>query len=354
MKKFISITLALIMLLALFGCASKSPAENSGSEISQTESAQSSEAEHTVVCCMGTVEHPVHRVMQYGFCVEAEKLGMKPVVSGLQDGSMEDLIDEWQKDIVGNSAAGVMIYTGDDSCYKLLKELKNSGVYTVLSYFRHDYQTTKGFVDSNNAFREESYGEAAAEFLVNKLAQNGITEGEIAVTLTGPAVYMGVAASNAFKEKAAQLQPNLVVLDAVFEATDSSGAVNTICSLVNEHPEIVAAFGIANSSAKNWARAKSNLGREDIVVVACGQYEDDIIATENGEIAGLLYSPMYQSGLASAVTLKKLIDGQNLSENENTWFTEMEIPIATLDGEGENNIQTYRDIFDAAQAYFEE
>ena len=187
MKKIISLLLCLMFMFALFGCASKTPAENSGSEISQTESAQSSEPVDlaqgkTIACCMGAIHHPVHRVVQYGFCTKAEELGMIPIISGLDEGSMQELIDKWNNDIASNNAVGAMIWTSDDSCYDLMKALKEKGIYTVVPYFAHNYESTCKFIDKNPYYDYYDFGVSTGTFIVDSLVENNITNGTIVIT----------------------------------------------------------------------------------------------------------------------------------------------------------------------------
>ena len=97
-----------------------------------------------------------------------------------------------------------------------------------------------------------------------------------------------------------------------------------------------------------------NTGRTDIIVVALDYTDKNITAVESGTINAIVCMPWYTEGIGCAQALYDLINGAVFNTSESEWFTEVEAPIAYVGGEGENNIQTYRDIYDAAQAYFEE
>ena len=359
MKKIISLLLCLMFMFALFGCASKTPAENSGSEISQTESAQSSEPVDlaqgkTIACCMGAIYHPVHRVVQYGFCTKAEELGMVPIVSGLESGAMDELISQWETDISLNNAVGALIWTGDDSCYEMMKELKQQGVYTVVPHFIHDYERTQSFIDKDIAFRESDYGKAAADFIVERLIEAGITEGSIGITLQGTGIGTGVIAYDAFSARIKELGGGYSVLPPAMEGNETTYATNIITNYIKGNPDMVAGFGTTGYSPVTWAAAMENADRGDIIAVGVTWDDANITLIENGTIAGTVCLPVHEEAAASVTALYDMVNGKVFNTNENTWLEIVEAPVASLNGEGKNNIQTYRDIYDAAQAYFEE
>ena len=87
MKKFISIILILGLVFSLFAGCAKEPAEvapSASQSVKPSEPADLAQGK-TVAICMGSVNHPAHRVIQYGFLTKAEELGMEPIVSGLDE-----------------------------------------------------------------------------------------------------------------------------------------------------------------------------------------------------------------------------------------------------------------------------
>ncbi len=355
MKKIISITLALIMLLALFGCASKSPAENSGSEISQTESAQSSEPVDlaqgkTVACCMGSVSHPVHRVIQYGFCTKAEELGMIPVISGLDQGSMDELISQWETDISSNNAVGALIWTGDDSCYEMMKELKQQGVYTVVPYFAHSFEYTEAFIDVCIWYKVGEYGAAQADTLVKLLTEKGITSGNIAVSHSGPGLVSN-GANNAFRTRIRELGVEYNVLDTIFTGAEINEATRKATLRLEETENVVAAVGFDEVDASAWANAVDNTGKE-IVIIGMGASDSTMALIENGRADAIAISPYCEAGTLSAEYLNRLILGEVFNTSEELWGPTLTVNMVYEGGEGPNNIQTWRDLYNTAQEYF--
>ena len=242
MKKFLLLSLAVIMLLALFGCANNTPVVDDGSDTPQNATVDLAKGK-TVACCMGSIYHPVHRVVQYGFCTKAqeqwklcsqvfnyfelaEELGMNPVVSGLESGSMDELISQWETDIASNNAAGALIWTGDDSCYEMMKALKEKGVYFVVPHFVHSYEYSKTFIDKNIAALGRTYGASMADYLVEKLYEAGITEGPVGMVQPGSGIEYAITDSCA--KRMEELDTNFTVLDLVFTGNERTEAINKI------------------------------------------------------------------------------------------------------------------------------
>ena len=165
----LALFLILIMTMGLFGCA-KVP-EDVGTDIPDGPSTEQTEPESepiTVAVCMGAINHPVHRIVQTGFMLKAEELGMNGIISGLDEGSMQELIAIWEGAVI-NGAKGVLVWTGDYSCYDMMKGMKQMGAYTVVPHFTHDYADTKEFIDKNVSCLARTYGAAAADYIVNYL-----------------------------------------------------------------------------------------------------------------------------------------------------------------------------------------
>ncbi len=363
MKKILSLTLALIMMLALFGCAkgpevpeSSTPETPESStpetpESSTPETPESNGSENlaqgkTIACCMGSINHPVHRIVQTGFMLKAEELGMKGVISGLDEGSIQELIRTWEDSVV-NGATGVLVWTGDDSCYDMMKGMKEMGVYTVVPHFVHNYEDTKAFIDKNISCLAITYGRNAADYIVNALTEKGITNGSIGVTQNGSCC--GNPAVDGFIERMAELDTSFIVLDTRLEGAEISEATNKITSIINEHPNIVGAFGATGGSPQSWAAAMENTGRTDLIVVGMDYVEPNMELVENGTISAIVCQPLYEEGGACAQALYELNNGVVFNASEDTWFEELEAPIAAKE-----DMPYYRDIWQKMYDYFGE
>ncbi len=354
MKRIICLILCLILTLGIFGCAKEPDApESSVPEVSESSKQEEPSQVKTIACCMGSVSHPVHRIVQYGFCIKAQELGMNPIVSGLDEGLYQELIDKWKSDVAEFNVAGIMLWTGDDSCYKMMKTLKEQGVYTVVPHFIHNYEDTKSFIDKNIAYSEKEYGTKMAEFILDKLNEAGITEGSIGVSQSGSSVASNLA-NDTFRQVMAETAPNFTILDTMPEGHLKDEVTSDIVNYIENYPDMVAAIGLTGNSALCWSEAKTNTGREDIIVIGRDCTEENINTVLNGGIDALVATPLYNEGAACATALYELVNGKVFNSSEDTWLEFIEAPIATLEGEGENSIQAYIDIYNSAQEYFKE
>ena len=96
MKRLLALILILVLTISLFGCA-KAPQENAPENI-----VENSESENKkVMLCISQADHPLHRIVQYGFIMKAKELNMIPYIAGLQGNAYTytDNIEQYKKDI---------------------------------------------------------------------------------------------------------------------------------------------------------------------------------------------------------------------------------------------------------------
>ncbi len=366
MKKILSLALALTMLLALFGCAKEPVVPESSTpetpesstpetpEISTPENSESNDSEDhaqgkTVACCMNYVNHPVHRIVQTGFMLKAEELGMKPLVSGLDEGSYLESIDKWNSDVAEFNVAGIMLSTGDDSCYEMMKGMKEMGVYVTVPHFEHEYIDTKDFIDKNIYSQDDEISRNVADFIVDALTEKGITSGDIGLSHNGPGGVTENPLTNGFFERLGELNTDFTVLNLVNEGALITEATDKVAKYINDNPDMVAAFGMTAGSAQSWSAAIEATDRTDIIVVGVDYTEPNLDGIEKGHITGLVCRPLYDEGAACAKALYDLLNGTVFNASEDTWFEELEAPIATKE-----DIPYYRDIWQKMYDYFGE
>ena len=347
MKKLLYFAVCMAFILSLLGCAkTEVPADMVESALSSQSEPEKEKEPSTVAICMGAIDHPVHRIVQTGFMLKAEELGMNGVISWLEEGSIQELQSKWNSDISDNNASGALIWTGDDSCYELMKELKQQGIYIVVPHFIHDYNTTKDFIDKNMSCRALSYGRNVADYITDELIALGVTNGSIGITANSPSVLITPGADG-FRQRMAELHTQYEVLDLLMEGTDISNATQKTISYIYENPNMVAAFGTTGSSSEIWASAMGTTGRTDLIVVGIDYLENNMELVENDIISAIVCQPLYKEGEKSAEALFDLYNGTVFNESEDTWFEELEAPVADKD-----DMPYYRDIWQKMYDYF--
>ncbi len=354
MKKALSILLALLMVLAIVaGCGAKeAPVESEGTEVVESEGGEEDAAAgKQIAVCMGSINHPVHRIVQMGFVLKAEELGMEGIISGLDEGSIQELIAKWES-AVTNGAEGVLVWTGDDSCYDMMKGMKEMGVYTTVPHFVHSYADTKDFIDKNVSCLAATYGAAAADFVVEKLEEKGITEGVIGITQNGPNVTEN-AANDGFRARITELGVKYTCADTVFEGAEVTEATNKVTSVIQANQDtIVAGFGTTGGSPQSWSAAMENTGKTDLVVVGMDYTELNVNLVKDGMISAVVCQPLFPEAQECAQVLYDLFNGAVFTGSEAEWFTELDAPLAYVGGEGVNDINSYQSIIDQVAEYF--
>lgn len=359
MKKALSIILALLMVLAIVaGCGStettteESTATESTAEESTEEVEEDLAAGKQVAVCMGSINHPVHRIVQMGFCQKAEELGMEGVICGLDEGSTQELITKWES-AVTNGAEGCLIWTGDDSCYDMMKGMVENGCYCVVPHFCHEYNDTKDFIAKNISCLATTYGAAAADAIVAKLEEKGVTSGTIGITQNGANVTEN-AANDSFRARMAEIGTAYTLADTVFEGGELVEATAKVTGVIQANPDIVAGFGTTGGSPQSWQAAMKETGKTDLVVIGMDYTEVNINTVLDGDIYAVVCQPLYPEAQASAQALYDIFNGADFTTSEDTWFTELEAPLAYVGGEGVNDINSYMDIVEQVKDYFED
>ena len=359
MKKILCLLLIILLMFSLFAGCAKVEESVPEPEISETEQAPQNLAEgKTVAICMGSVNHPIHKVVQYGFLTKAEELGMNGIVSGADEGSMQELIAIWESAVL-SGAEGIALWTGNDSCYDMMKGIKELGVYCVVPHFPHEYKDTKDFIDRNIHCVDEAYIKKAAEFIVNRLQEKGIESGVIGYTANGPGSNQNWYLRDLFAQEIEALGVNYTVAEIVFEGAEINEATRKVTDVILSNSTeaggegIVAGFGATVGSPQSWQNAMENTGVTDLVVVGMDYTQININNVKNGYITGLVCQPLIPEMEACSQTLYDLFNGKDYSVNEDSWFLELEAPIASKEGEGIYNINYYQNILDTVTAYFE-
>lgn len=357
MKKALSIILAVAMLLALVvGCGGGGESETSSDTSSVSEPEGDSQAEASgaagkrIAVCMGSINHPVHRIVQMGFMTKGEELGMAPEISGLDEGSTQELYAKWESSVT-NGVEGILAWVGDDSAYEFLKTVKGMNCYVTVPHFPHSYQDTKDFIDRNLSCLPDTYGREAAKFVVERLEAKGVTEGTIGITQNGPNVTEN-AANDGFRSQMLELDTNFTIADTVYEGAEVAEAANKVTGVIQANADIVAGFGTTGGSPQSWATAMQNTGKTDLVVVGMDYTELNVNLVKEGQITAIVCQPLYDEAQACVETLKELFEGKTFTGSESEWFVELDAPLAYIDGEGVHDINSYQEIIDKVVEYF--
>ncbi len=350
MKRIICLILCLILTLGIFGCAKEPEVpESSTPETPESNDSEDYAQGKTIACCMGSFTHPVHRVVQYGFCIKAQELGMNPIISGLDEGNMQELIDKWNSDIASNNAVGAMIWTGDDSCYEMMKALKEKGIYTVVPYFAHNYESTCKFIDKNPYYDYCDFGVDTATFIVDSLVENNITNGTVVITHHTNQEMNGYIYNAIDQVKAAGYDAEMFLTHLTL-ADDTEKCVNFINDKKELGCPVVAVVALGDTDANAWVNARMQTSNDMLIIaqdkssVREGKSISELLKSK--EIDKVLYEPIFEGGQCSAIALYELINGVEFN-NKTTWNEKLNGSIIDL-----SELEEYIALKETANKYF--
>ncbi len=369
MKKFLTIALALLMVVAMVaGCAqapaeepSEAPSEAPAEPAESEEPAEPSEepaafdpTQYPVAICMDTYNHPVHRTVQLGFLKKAAELGYTDAqVVGTDLG---DSAAAWENGLqwAKSGGKGLLLWAGDSSCWEVMKEIAATGCLVGIPHFNHIAQNDGALPEGlsfNMACSPTLYGEQVATLLAEKCDGK---EGSVAITLNTHNITED-AADEAFraqweKEAANYDLSKVTILDTELEGGDLVEATSIIQGIIGAHPDIIAAFGTTGNSPQSWSNAATNAGKADgeIAIVGMDATEGNLAALRAGKVVAIVAQPLYEEAAKTMEYLDILFQGGSVEP-----WTDLEAPIVTVDGEGANGAEYHEALAAEVTEYFE-
>ncbi len=355
-KVMVALIVVLELLYILSGC-SGSLAESSSSATAESvyvhmSESVPSETNRSAAVCMGSVSHPVCRIVQLGFMEKADELGYEGHILGLSEGSTQELYACWLEGAKEYDIAGAVCWVVDDSAYEFLKELHGMGVKTVAATMPHDYIKTRDFIDVNLRHSRVDDSIMVADFIGQSLFDRGLFSGSIAVTMNGYSSNYYLEGSNAFWTYMPTRYPDYTYLDAMYEGAVPEEAVAKVQQLILEHPEIIAAFGMSNNSALVWANGKKAAGRPDILVAAYSDSRDGLDLLAAGDVDVLVGQPLYEAGYVGLELIDRLLNGKVYNTSEALWIQKLETHLIYQGGKGKHDPAYYYAIHARAEERF--
>ncbi len=324
MKRMFAFVIVLGFMLGLVGCSGLFGTEN----------------EVKIAIGMAANQHPVHRIVQYGFDKGIEHHCATKIDATMNEGSAQELMARYEWAVVEEKAEGMLLWSGDDTFYQFMRDMKEQhGTEFVVPHFAHEYVDTKNFIAANPHYDIRKMGTMAADILVETLHAKGITSGSIGNTQAGAGVMINEA-SDAFRYRLKEIAPQFRVTDAVFEGMELTAAATKIVGIINSNPDIVGAFGTTGGSAQAWTKAMEDTGRTELVVIAVDFTEGNLDVLENGPITGLMCTPLYDEGYDSVGILHEVINGKSYNQTEEDWDIVYDVIGLTKD----SDLTPYRDL----------
>lgn len=365
MKKVLIIVLALAMVLLSFAACkpveettapeSSTPVEQSSAAPESSAPAEFDPASVSVAICMPVYNHPVHRIVQLGFLKAAEALGYTDAQVIGTEGS--DSTEEWAaaETFAAGGGDAILLWAGDSSSFETIASMHEQGLYVGVPHFnlKQDDGTYPEGLTFGMACSPTLYGTQVADLMAEKL--DGKT-GSVAITQNTKNVTEN-AAADAFKaewEKVAAAGTynlaGITVLEPELEGADVTSATNINLAIIQNHTDLIGAFGTTGNSPITWSDAATKAGKADgeLVIVGMDATAGNLQALRDGKVAALVAQPLYQEAYKTMEYFDTLFRG-----GEVPIWTDLEAPIVTLDGTGENGPEYHEGIAAEVETFFQ-
>lgn len=363
MKKIVATILCLVLALSMTACAAQpttpgAPA-NTDAAPKATEPAQGTSdagkpepsagfdpASYKIGFACFLKNHPVHRLVQFGFFKAAKDLGYSNAklvgTEGTDMNEVYGLVEAFVAE--GGNALGLWYL--DESCYPSLKMLGNAGLVTGIPHFKFD-PMPEGLT-FGMACNPTAYGTAAADFIAERI--QGKT-GTIAVTQNNKNVTEN-AATEAFAKRMAELNlPGVKVLPVELQTADVAAGTNIAAAIIQKNSDLIAAFATMGEGPVTWAAAANKSGKApgEIVIVSMDYTEANLDLVEKGEVAAIIAQPLYEEAYKTMEYIDTILRGGTVPP-----WTDLEAPIVYKGGEGSNSPSYYRQIYEDMKTWFGE
>lgn len=252
------------------------------------------------------IGHPVHRVMQAGFTNECKKLGVQCTLVGA------DKVDTPATNALADAALarggfkGVARYAYDPVTYPSIKKFSDEG-YPVVSWH---IPVPEGAAPGLKAIANTDPADYAKRAAM-AIGQQIHCAGTVAVTQGSFNTTENLVAKT-FTETMNSTCPNVKVLAPQEEGFDAPAAAAKAVSIIQAHPDIVAAMSTTGGGPVTWANAQKQTGKK-LVIIGMDYVRQNLDLVKSGEVYAVVGQPLYTEGGKMADLLVDLINKKSVS-----------------------------------------
>jgi ribose transport system substrate-binding protein len=277
--------------------------------------------------------HPVHQMTQLAFLEGCRKLGYKGIVVGTDGADIAGTIALAEQVLARGDAKGMAIWTGSPAYYPLIERASNAGIPVILPHFpiaEGSVPGVKGIISSDPA----AYAKVAAEEIGKAIGGRGtiaITQGSFNTTEN--------LVAETFTNYIGEKFPNIKVLSPEEEGFDPSKAISKAVSILQSHPDVVAALSTTGGGPTTWAGGQRGAGRH-IIAVGMDYTRINLDLVKSGEVFAVIGQPLWDESYGAAELLDQASRGKKVP-----WWTKLPAPFITKD-----KVAPYEELLDKVEA----
>ena len=268
------------------------------------------------------LSHPVMRLMTLGFFTEATELGYKPKLAGTLDYDDVGTIQAGEQ-IIAQGADGMVIFAFAEVYFPLIEKARQAGIPVIVPQVLWPEGDVPG-ITANIGLDAKKYSRDMVDALAEKLNYKGT----IAPTIGHWQNPIEVTINDEFRRYCNEEYDDIIVLETLEIGAPGEEAEGTskVVAHILANPEINAGFNSSAQGAEVWVNAFDETNREDIYFIGMDYIPKNLDYLRAGKIYGLVGQPFYELLQSSAVTLDKILRGEEVP-----YQTIVDTPIITQD-----------------------
>ena len=275
----------LLIVILLYGCGGQSNNKTIGMVIS-------------------TLENPFFVKMKYGANETAREGGYKLIVLDSHNDPMKELSNV--EDLVTRDVSVIIINPTDSAAVSNAVKYANDHDVDIITL---DRTANKGKVLAHIESNNVEGGKMAAEFLVERLSDQGSIIELQGVPGTSASIERGTGFNNVMKKE------NIKVVAKQPAYFDRTKGLNVTENLLQAHPNIVGIFAENDEMALGAARAVHEANKKNILIVGFDGTKDAINAIRNGQITATVAQQPYLMGQLGVEAAIKVLKKQDINSH---------------------------------------
>ena len=326
MKFFRLPFLAAVSAVFLLGGCSKSTSESAGKNPRATALKK--------LCWVQPLKgHPVHQLTQIAFREGCAAVGYECEIIGTDGMDNAGTIALAEQALARGDVAGMVVWATSPAYYPLVERAHRAGVPVVLPHFPAEEGSIPG-ATGIICCDPDQYARECANEIGNAIKGHGT----IAIT-QGSFNSLENRVAEIFAKEIVAKFPGITVLAPGEEGFDPTKGIALASSLLQSHPEIVAAFSTTGGGPTTWAGAQRQVGRK-IVAVGMDYTRLNLDLVKSGEIFAVVGQPLWDESFQAASLLDQVIRGGKIA-----WWTRLPAPFITKGG-----VEPYERLLDKVEA----
>ena len=277
--------------------------------------------------------HPVHQMTQIAFKEECRNLGYECVIIGTDGADISGTIDLAEQALAKGDIAGMAVWTGLPAFNPFIERAGKLGIPIILPHFPAAEGSIPGATGIISCDPVAYARQAAQEIgkAINGKGEVAITQGNFNTTEN--------MVTETFAKAMKEIYPGVTVLKAEEEGFDPSKAISKAVSILQAHPNVVAALSSTGGGPTTWAGAQKETGRK-IFAVGMDYTRVNLDLVKDGEVFAVVGQPLWEESTGAADLLDKAIRGEKIP-----WWTKLPAPFITKD-----KVAPYSQLLDKVEA----